>query len=170
MESSDGPAAAARTRFESVTTVLLIVMALCSILAVLSPSESVRRHHDMWYRHHGAWKTTTVSPVPTWFLPDLGMEYPIVAANAASLSANQTEAMILKALSLGITNIDVHLGGSERDGLASALRRVDREEMFIVTKIDKPPANLTDPAAAAQVCRFLNKWPHFLFIMYIETD
>lgn len=155
MQSSDGP-----SRTKSVTTILLIVLALCSILVVLTPgsvSQSLRRHHDMWT----APAAPDVARLPTWFLPQYGMEFPVLAANTASLSANQTEAMVLKALSLGITNIDVHLGGSERDGVAAALRRIDREDMFLVTKIDKPPANMTDPVAAARLVRdtVATEWP-----------
>lgn len=157
MQSSDGP-----TRAKCAATTFLIVLVVCSVLVILSPasvSESVRRHHDMWTTRPAP--GVNVARVPTWLLPEYGMEYPTVAANTAALSAEQTEAMVLRALSLGITNIDVHLGGSEREGLSAALRRVDREEVFIVTKIDRPPANTTDPAAAAQLVRdtVAREWP-----------
>jgi len=69
--------------------------------------------------------------------------------------------MVLKSISLGITNIDVHLGGSERDGLAAVLRTVPRNSLFLVTKIDKPPADMIDPIEAAALVRSTvdTEWP-----------
>merc|ERR1719491_2429193 len=61
--------------------------------------------------------------------------------------------MVLKSLSLGITNIDVHLGGSEREGVAAVLKVVPRSDLFLVTKIDKPPADMIDPQQAADLVR-----------------
>eukprot|EP00751_Fragilariopsis_kerguelensis_P017194 CAMPEP_0170845070 /NCGR_PEP_ID=MMETSP0734-20130129/7344_1 /TAXON_ID=186038 /ORGANISM="Fragilariopsis kerguelensis, Strain L26-C5" /LENGTH=337 /DNA_ID=CAMNT_0011213779 /DNA_START=146 /DNA_END=1160 /DNA_ORIENTATION=+ len=87
--------------------------------------------------------------------------YPIIASNTASLSATQTTAMVLKSLSLGITNIDVHLGGSEREGVAAVLKVVPRSDLFLVTKIDKPPADMIDPQQAANLVRqtVATEWP-----------
>lgn len=134
--------------------VFLTIIASCSILAILSPAsipESVRRQLEL-FEPKMVMVISPVPPIPTWTLSN-GMKYPIVASNTASLSAEQTEAMVLKSISLGITNIDVHLGGTERDGVASVLQRIHRDEIFLVTKIDKPPADLTDPEAAAQLVR-----------------
>ena len=92
---------------------------------------------------------------PQWNgIPDYGSQHRLALRN-------QTKAMVLRALSLGITNIDVHLGGSERDGVAAVLRQIDRDEMFLVTKIDKPPADMTDPEAAARLVRDTvdKEWP-----------
>eukprot|EP00592_Proboscia_alata_P019823 CAMPEP_0194409270 /NCGR_PEP_ID=MMETSP0176-20130528/7118_1 /TAXON_ID=216777 /ORGANISM="Proboscia alata, Strain PI-D3" /LENGTH=321 /DNA_ID=CAMNT_0039209775 /DNA_START=301 /DNA_END=1266 /DNA_ORIENTATION=+ len=69
--------------------------------------------------------------------------------------------MVLKSLSLGINNIDVHLGGSERDGVAQVLKLIPRSDLFLVTKIDKPPTDMTDPLAAAELVRttVATEWP-----------
>lgn len=90
--------------------------------------------------------------IPTWIFPN-DIVFPTLAANTASLSASQTEAMVRKSLSLGITNIDFHLGGTERDGVAAVLRNVPRDSIFLVTKMDKPPADMTDPEEAAHLVR-----------------
>ena len=92
------------------------------------------------------------SVMPSWTLAG-GVEFPLVAANTASLSAEEAEAMVRASLALGITNIDVHLGGSEREGVAAAVADLGRDAFFLVTKLDKPPADMTDPAAAAALAR-----------------
>jgi len=61
--------------------------------------------------------------------------------------------MVHRSLKLGITNIDVHLGGAERDGVAEVLKSVPRDALFLVTKMDKPPSDMTDPLAAAELVR-----------------
>jgi len=129
------------------------LLAVCSFLAALNLNpngipESIRRLS--LFEPKLIVVMTPIPPIPTWTLPN-SVVYPVVASNTASLSASQTEAMVLKSLSLEITNIDFHLGGSEREGVAAVLRAVPRDTIFLVTKIDKPPADMTDPAAAAKL-------------------
>ena len=119
--------------------------------------------------------TSTPSNIPmptTWTLPPNDVIYPIIASNTASLSASQTKAMVLKSLSMGITNIDVHLGGSERDGVAEVLKldSVSRCDLFLVTKIDKPPADMIDPLQAADLVRdtIKKEWP-LLGVEYVDV-
>ena len=68
---------------------------------------------------------------------------------------------------MGITNIDVHLGGSEREGVADVLKVIPRSDLFLVTKIDKPPADMTDPLQAANLVRHTveTEWP----LLGVET-
>ena len=127
------------------------LLAVCLFLTALSPNgipESIRRLSLFGSKMIVV--MTPVPPIPTWTLPNSAV-YPVVASNTASLSPSQTEAMVLKSLSLEITNIDFHLGGSEREGAAAVLHAVPRDTIFLVTKIDKPPADMANPAAVAKL-------------------
>lgn len=68
------------------------------------------------------------------------------------------------AYELGITAVDFHLGTSpngerERTGVANGVRSlwnkwgVHRDDLFLITKLDKPPANMTDPSEAASLAQ-----------------
>lgn len=59
---------------------------------------------------------------------------------------------MLAAVDAGISNVDFHLG-TEREGVAKALESVGRKSLFLVTKLNKPPADMTDPHAAAELVR-----------------
>jgi len=126
------------------------VVATCSFLSILSPDSvpaSVRRLSV--FEPKLVLVMRPLPPVPTWTLPG-GVDFPLVSSNTASLSAEQTEAMVIKSLSLEITAVDFHLGGTEREGVTAVLRRIPRKDLFLVTKIDKPPEDMTDPEAAAK--------------------
>ena len=86
------------------------------------------------------------------------LPYPFVALNTADLSAEQVERSIHIGLELGVSVVDFHLGSSangvhERDGVARAVKSLGRSALTLITKLDKPPANLTDPSAAAALAR-----------------
>lgn len=151
---SDGSTSTSLNNFNYSRLTCLSIALLCGYLYVLtSPlSHSVSNYTKK--------NSPSYVDIPTWTLPN-GVTYPTIASNTASLSASQTEAMVLKSLSLGITNIDVHLGGSERDGVAAVLKTVPRDALFLVTKIDKPPADMTDPLLAADLVRstVATEWP-----------
>ena len=53
-------------------------------------------------------------------------------------------------MAAGITHVDFH-PGIERDGVAAALRSLDRTTLFLTTKIEKPPLGLAAAAAAELV-------------------
>jgi len=91
------------------------------------------------------------APLPTWTLP-VGLMFPTLTLNTASLSVEQTAAVVEKANALGITSVDFHLG-NERKGVTRALATLGRDALFLVTKLDKPPADMTDPQEAAQLAR-----------------
>lgn len=91
--------------------------------------------------------------IPTWKL-DGGVEFPILALNTAGLSTEETLLAISYARNEGISHIDFH-PGKERDGVANYLKEsnaVDRESLFLNTKIRKPAPG-TPPEDAAKLAR-----------------
>ena len=96
---------------------------------------------------YGDGDTYVPSKLPSWSLGN-GVEYPLVALNTASLSVEETARTIGVGLAMGIKNVDFHLG-LEREGVALAVTVLGRENLFLVTKLDNPPATMTDPAEAA---------------------
>jgi 2,5-diketo-D-gluconate reductase A len=91
--------------------------------------------------------------IPTWKL-DGGVEFPILALNTAGLSTEETLRAIDYAQNEGISHIDFH-PGKERDGVAKYLKEnkaVDRESLFLNTKIRKPAPG-TSPEDAAKLAR-----------------
>ena len=65
----------------------------------------------------------------------------------------QTTNAIMHAHSVGVTGVDFHnpqtaAGTLETRGVAAALASLGREALFLVTKLDKPPATMTDPEEA----------------------
>jgi len=76
---------------------------------------------------------------------------PTLALNTAGLTVEGTERAVRLALASGITHVDFH-PGTERDGVARALRSAGRQNMFLTTKIRKAPPG-TSPAAAAERLR-----------------
>jgi len=154
MVNSTTPTTPTNNRMSRVKCAAIVLILTC-IVAVKTHS----LHNHVEHRN-------VKSSIPTWTLPN-DVTYPIIASNTASLSASQTKAMVLKSLSLGIKNIDVHLGGSERDGVAQVLKLIPRTDLFLVTKIDKPPSDMTDPLAAADLVRttVATEWP----LLGVET-
>ena len=100
---------------------------------------------------YGDGDTYVPSKLPSWSLGN-GVEYPLVALNTASLSVEETARTIGVGLAMGIKNVDFHLG-LEREGVALAVTVLGRENLFLVTKLDKPPATMTDPAEAAALAQ-----------------
>jgi len=90
--------------------------------------------------------------MPTWTLPG-GIVYPQMALNTASLNAADAEATVKLAVSSGISNIDFHIAPGEVQGVAAALHDLGRDKLFLVSKLDKPPPNMTDPQAAAKLAQ-----------------
>ncbi len=90
--------------------------------------------------------------IPTWTL-DGGVMFPILALNTAGLSTEETVKAIEYASSVGITHIDFH-PGKENAGVAKYMKEnnVDRESLFLNTKIRKPAPG-TSPEDAAKLAR-----------------
>jgi len=90
--------------------------------------------------------------IPTWKL-DGGVEFPILALNTAGLSTEETLRAIDYAQNEGLNHIDFH-PGKERDGVAQFLKdsKVDRDSLFLNTKIRKPAPG-TSPEDAAKLAR-----------------
>ena len=87
-----------------------------------------------------------------------GVSLPMLSMNTADLSAEQVERAIELGLSLGLRSVDFHLGSTEpgareREGVGRVIASRGRDALFLITKLDKPPANMTDPAAAAALAR-----------------
>jgi diketogulonate reductase-like aldo/keto reductase len=81
-----------------------------------------------------------------------GVEYPTQAINTASLSPDTIDGLLREGVKLGITSVDFHLG-TEREGVALAVKALGRSKFFLITKINPPPANLTNASAAADLVR-----------------
>ena len=96
-------------------------------------------------------QTAPNSSAATWTLPG-GVEYPLLAINTADLSVEAVDRAVRLAWSHGLRSVDFHLG-DEREGLSRALAAIPRQDLFLTTKLDKPPANMTDPLAAAALAR-----------------
>lgn len=103
-------------------------------------------------------KATTILPAETtiddstWTLRG-GVSYPKMALNTADLSPELIVRTIKLGVSLGLRNVDFHLG-DERKGVAAALKAgVSRDDLFLVTKLDKPPSDMLDPEEAAKLAR-----------------
>ena len=86
----------------------------------------------------------------TWRLAG-GVIMPTLALNTAGLSADGSELALKEAVAAGFAHVDFH-PGIERDGVAKALKSLDRPKVFLTTKIRKPPVG-TSPADAAQLVR-----------------
>ena len=91
------------------------------------------------------------SKIPTITLEDT-VAMPQIALNTAGLSADVSERAFRMAISAGITHVDFH-PGAERDGVAQVLRfgNVDRNSVFLTTKIKKARSGISPAAAAAAV-------------------
>ena len=85
---------------------------------------------------------------PSWTLPG-GVKMPTLALNTAGLSADGSALALAEAARAGITHVDFH-PGKERDGVARALKSLERSALFLTTKIEKPPAGIS-PADAQRL-------------------
>lgn len=94
----------------------------------------------------------TADKIPTWML-DNYVRFPTLALNTVGLSADETELAIELSMKQDISHIDFH-PGKERDGVARYLtnRNVNRESLFLNTKIRKAPPG-TSPNDAAESTR-----------------
>ena len=90
-----------------------------------------------------------------WTLAN-GVTMPTLALNTAGLSADDSERATREAFAAGIKHVDFH-PGIERDGVARALKSVDRSALFLTTKISKPPPGTTKEAARKLVSSQLDK-------------
>ena len=81
-----------------------------------------------------------------------GLEYPLMLANTADLTAEQTDKALRMASAKGIRGVDFH-ENAELAGMASALTHLGRDAFFLTTKVNKPPPTMTDPVAAATLVR-----------------
>jgi diketogulonate reductase-like aldo/keto reductase len=103
--------------------------------------------------------TDSTPTVPSWRLQG-GVDFPILALNTAGLSSDGAERAFRAAVLAGITHVDFH-PGAERNGVARALRSgatpLDRESVFLTTKINMAPPGATAEEAAAAVNRQLNE-------------
>ena len=100
---------------------------------------------------------SAVAEDTTWTLPG-GVEFPTMLMNTADLSAEQIELAVQLGVSKGLRGVDFHLGPNEagareREGVTRAIASVGRDALFLTTKLDKPPANLTDASEAAALAR-----------------
>jgi len=80
------------------------------------------------------------------------------AVNTADLSAEAVERAMSAAVKLGITAVDFHLGTSvngarEREGVARAIKSLGRNNLMLITKLDKPSSDITDGEEAAELAR-----------------
>lgn len=103
-------------------------------------------------RHRRSSSKASSRVIPTWQL-DGGVEFPILALNTAGLSTEETLRAIDYAQNEGINHIDFH-PGKERDGVAKYIKenKVDRDSLFLNTKIRKPAPG-TSPEDAAKLAR-----------------
>lgn len=104
-----------------------------------------------WYTGSSPAQAAAITAkIPVWSLEG-GVEMPTLALNTAGLTVEGTERAVRLALAAGITHVDFH-PGTERNGVARAIRSGGRAGLFLTTKIDKPPPGTT-PAAAAAMAR-----------------
>jgi len=93
---------------------------------------------------------TTRKDFPTWTLEN-NVKMPILALNTAGLSADDAARACTIAAANGFRHFDFH-PGKERDGVARFLKSSQvppRSELFLTTKIRKPPYGSTPEEAAA---------------------
>lgn len=93
---------------------------------------------------------TTKKDFPTWTLEN-NVKMPILALNTAGLSADDAARACAIAAANGFRHFDFH-PGKERDGVARFLKSPKvppRSELFLTTKIRKPPYGTTPEEAAA---------------------
>lgn len=94
--------------------------------------------------------------IPSWKLAD-GVTMPTLALNTAGLTAEGSEIAFAAAIANGIAHVDFH-PGIERDGVAKVLKAgADRSQLFLTTKIRKPPPGTSPAAAGALVTRQLEE-------------
>jgi len=93
--------------------------------------------------------TPTTRTVPTWAF-DNGATFPTLALNTVGLSIEDTERAIGLAVQEGLTHVDFH-PGKERDGVALYLKNNPDSNLFLNTKIRKPPPGTSARDAAKRV-------------------
>lgn len=96
--------------------------------------------------------TTAKKPFPTWTLAN-NVEMPVMAMNTVGMSAEDTARACEIAAANGFRHFDFH-PGKETEGVARFLKttKIPRSELFLTTKIRKPPVGISpeDAAAAAR--------------------
>jgi diketogulonate reductase-like aldo/keto reductase len=83
---------------------------------------------------------------------------PAVMINTADLSSSQVQASLHIAAAMGINAVDFHMatsenGGHETDGVAKVIQALGRDALFLVTKLDKPPSDMTNKSHAARLAQ-----------------
>lgn len=103
----------------------------------------------MW-NNEQALASSPARNVPTWKLDNNGVDFPILALNTVGLSSEETERAIGYAVQEGVRHVDFH-PGKERDGVAAYLRKNPNANLFLNTKIRKPPPGTTVTEAIERV-------------------
>ena len=100
-------------------------------------------------------KAHASSAIPTWPIEQGGssVQMPVLALNTVGLSTEDSARAVKLALYYGISHVDFH-PGKERDGVALFLQNNPnrRDNLFLNTKIRKPPPGTT-PEDAAKRCQ-----------------
>ncbi len=93
-----------------------------------------------------------VNEFPSFALPN-NVKMPVLALNTVGLSAEDTTRAAELATSNGFRHFDFH-PGKERDGVAKFVqgKKYPRQDLFLTTKIRKPPVGTT-PAEAEEMAR-----------------
>jgi len=94
-----------------------------------------------------------VPTIPTMAVGPWGqVDYPLMLSNTADLTATQTAKALGVATQVGVYGVDFH-DNAEIGGVASAVATLGRDAFFLTTKINKPPADMTDPEEAAALAQ-----------------
>eukprot|EP00531_Pseudo-nitzschia_arenysensis_P010032 CAMPEP_0116141604 /NCGR_PEP_ID=MMETSP0329-20121206/14468_1 /TAXON_ID=697910 /ORGANISM="Pseudo-nitzschia arenysensis, Strain B593" /LENGTH=422 /DNA_ID=CAMNT_0003636793 /DNA_START=179 /DNA_END=1447 /DNA_ORIENTATION=+ len=97
---------------------------------------------------------TAKKEFPSFTLPN-DVKMPVLALNTVGLSADETARACELATSNGFRHFDFH-PGKERDGVAKFIQKdggkLPRKELFLTTKIRKPPVGTT-PAEAEELAK-----------------
>lgn len=140
----------------------MAAMRLILLLALTRSTCSLKLERRALLRGSGAALAAPLLPayaasIPTWDLGN-GIKMPTLALNTVGLSAEASERAVKLAVEAGIAHVDFH-PGVERDGVASALRSLPRDALFLTTKVRSPQgsAALTPVQAADLVKRQLDE-------------
>lgn len=125
-----------------------------ALLYAIAPTDRLAGSSGVLNPHASVAHSRTLSATST---ASLLMDQ-FVAVNTADLTAEQVQKSVEIGVSLGITAVDFHLGTSanglrEREGVAGAVKSLGRSALTLITKLDKPPSEMTDPSDAAELTR-----------------